>query len=281
MEFLHKHKKFFILGLMILSFGLMAFTGRANYEQGVIRSSVGFVLSNGQVLFANIGNWFADRFEFLRNMNDLHAENTRLQEEVNRLQTDLDRLLYLEEENRMLAEIMDLYRHYADYDTVGANIVARAGNNWHDTFTIDRGSNDNISVNMAVLAPGGLAGRVSSVGFNYAVVMPLLEDNSAVAAQGLRTGGWGVVQGDINLSSQGLLRMNYIDADADLAIGDEIITSQTSAIFPPGIRIGEITELGQTAGGMRYAVVRPSVDFGQLSAVLIITDDFEFEFVSE
>ena len=75
--------------------------------------------------------------------------------------------------------------------------------------------------------------------------------------------------------------MNYIDADADLAIGDEIITSQTSAIFPPGIRIGEITELGQTAGGMRYAVVRPSVDFGQLSAVLIITDDFEFEFVSE
>ena len=232
-------------------------------------------------MFANIGNWFADRFDFLRNMNNLHAENIRLQFENDRIQIELDRMLHLDEENRMLAEMMHLYRHYADYATIGANIIARDTTNWHDTFTIDRGRNDGIAINMAVLAPGGLAGRISAVGFNYAVVTPLLEDTSAVASQSLRTGGWGVVQGDINLSSHGLLRMNYIDMDADLAIGDEIITSNTSAIFPPGIRIGEITELGQTAGGMRYAVVSPSVDFSRLSAVLIITDEFEFEFLGE
>lgn len=274
MEFLHRYKKFFIIGLMVLSLAMMAFTGRGDYEQGVIRSSVNFLLSGGQAVFANIGNWFADRLDFLRNMNDLHAENILLQAENDRLQIELDRMLHLDDENRMLAEMVNLYRHYAEYATIGANVVAHDNTNWHNDFTIDRGRNDGIAVNMAVLAPGGLAGRVSAVGFNHAIVTPLLEDNSAVASQGLRAGGWGVVQGDINLSGYGLLRMNYIDMDADLAVGDEIITSGTSAIFPPGIRIGLISEMGQTIGGLRYAIVTPSVDFSRISAVLIITDEF-------
>ncbi|MCL2854236.1 MAG: rod shape-determining protein MreC [Defluviitaleaceae bacterium] len=281
MDFLQKHKKFFIIGLAGLSFIMMAFTGRGGYQQGAMRSSVGFVLSHGQAFFAGIGNWFADRWDFLTTMNDLHAENTRLQDENNQMQMELDRMLHLANENRMLAEMLDLHLHYDNYTTMGANIIAHDTTNWYNNFTIDRGRNDGITVNMAVLAPGGLAGRISAVGFNYAVVTPLFEHTSFVAGQGLRTGDWGMVQGDINLSSQGLLRMNYLGADADLIVGDYIITSSVSSIFPPGIRIGQITDIRQGSGGWRYATIQPAVDFGNLSAVLIITDNFEFIFESE
>jgi rod shape-determining protein MreC len=276
MDFLRKYKKWFIIGLMAVSLVLMAFTGRAGYEQGFIRSSVGFVVSHAQGLFANIGNWFSDRFDFLRNMNDLHAENQRLRAENERLQIELDRFLHLDAEIRILAQIVDLYRHYEDYSGLTANIIAHDPGNWHGGFAINRGSNSGIAENMAVLAPGGLAGRISRVGFNYAVVMPLIEDGTAVAAQGLRTGDFGVVTGDINLSSQGLLRMNHIEQGADLAPGDVLITSDISPIYPPGIRIGHIIEMGQAAGGLRYAIVVPSVDFSALTTVFVITDTFEF-----
>jgi len=277
MEYLRKHKRLFIIGLIVVSLFLMAFTGRQSYEQGFVRSSIGFVITQGQVLFANIGNWFADRLGSISSNTALQAENTLLRAENARLQADLDRFLHLEDENRMLAEMMELHRHYADYATLGANIISRDPGNWSASFIVDRGSRDGVEVNMAVLAPGGLAGRVSLVGFNYAVITPIVEDGAAVTAMGLRTGETGVVTGDVNLASRGLLRMNHIELDADLSPGDVIITSPLSAIFPPGIRVGQVLEMGQTAGGLRYATIAPSVDFNSLTTVFIITDTFGFE----
>ncbi|MCL2350075.1 MAG: rod shape-determining protein MreC [Defluviitaleaceae bacterium] len=275
MEYLHRYKRLFIIGLLMLCVVLMAFTGRQNYQQGWIRSSAMFIVSSGQTAFASIGGWFADRFEFLTNMNSLHAENQLLVAEVVRLQTELNRLHHLDDEIRIMAELVNLNRRYEDYAVLGADIISRNPSNWSSSFTINRGSNDGIAVNMAVLAPDGLAGRVSSVGFNYAAVMPIIEDGSAVAAQSLRTGEGGVVSGDINLSSRGLLRMNHIELTATIDIGDAIISSGTSSIFPPGILIGHVTEMGQTAGVSRYAIITPSVDFARLSAVLVITDLFD------
>ncbi|MDR2166480.1 MAG: rod shape-determining protein MreC [Clostridiales bacterium] len=276
MEFLRRHKKWFIVGLMAAALILMAFTGRQGYEQGFLRSSVGSGIGSAQVLFANIGNWFSDRFEFLRNMNTMHVENQRLRAENERLQADLDRFLHLNEQIRILAEIVDLHLHYDEYNVLAADIIARDPGNWSASFTINRGSSSGLAENMAVLAPGGLVGRVARVGFNYSVITPLLEDGTSVAAQSERAGEFGVVSGDINLSSHGLLRMSYIEQGADLSPGDAVITSSLSAIFPPGIRIGHIAEMGQAAGGLRYALVVPAVDFGELTMVLIITDTFEF-----
>ncbi|MCL2170032.1 MAG: rod shape-determining protein MreC [Defluviitaleaceae bacterium] len=277
MEFLRKHKRWFILGLVLLSLSMMAFTGRQGYEQGVIRSSAGFVVTSAQALFSNIGDWFGARLDWFRGMDALIAENRALQAEIYRLEVEVNRFLQLEEEIAMMAEMMELHRHYADYAKIGANIISRDPSNWATSFIVDRGSRDGIEADMAVLAPGGLAGRVSRVGFNYAVITPLIEDGTAVTAVGLRTGEMGVVSGDVSLASRGLLRMNHIDFAADISPGDTVITSTGSVRFPPGLHIGVITEMGQTVGGLRYAIVDPAVDFARIAAVYIITDSFEFE----
>ena len=277
MEYLYKYKRLFIIGLVVVSLALMAFTGRQNYEQGFIRSGIGFVITSGQGFFASIGDWFSARWESMRNSNALQAENQMLRAENDRLQALLDSQLHLENENHAMAELLDLQRHYADFSTVGANIIAHDPSNWTANFTIDRGSRDGVSADMAVIAVGGLTGRVSSAGFNYSIVTPLIQDGAAVTAMGLRTGETGVVTGDVNLASRGLLRMNHIETDANLSPGDVVMTSPMSTIFPPGIRIGRIVEMGQASGGLRYAIVEPEVDFGRISAVLVITDTFEFE----
>ena len=278
MDLIRRHKKIFIIGLCVLSLFLMAFTGRSSYTQGPIRSSIGFVFTSGQALFSNIGNWFSERIGFLTNMNNLQRENQELLAQVEALQTELNRMLHLQEENVALSSLVDLHRHYDNYGVIGADIISHNPSNWSNSFVINIGQNRGIAVDMAVLAPGGLAGRVSSVGFNYAVVTPLLEDGLAVSGQSQRTGDWGMVSGDINLSSYNLLRMDYLDISAGIAPGDAVITSHMSSIYPPGILIGHVVEIGQSTGNLLYATIRPSVDFSSISSVLVITDIFDNNF---
>ena len=272
MEFLHKHKKWFIASLVMVCLVMAAFTGRSSYEQGALRSSANFLIYGGQRGLAGVSNWFGERFDFLRNMNSLFNENLRLTEENERLQLEINRMLHLEEENRLLAELVNLHRRYDDYAVLGADIISHNPGNWYSSFSINRGRRDGIAVNMAVLAPGGLAGRVSLVGYNYAVVTPIVEDNnSAVTAESRRTGDWGIVEGDVNLSSRGLLRMSFIELTATIAVGDEIITSRVSSIYPPGILIGHVVELDGSE-----ALIQPAVDFSRLASVLVITDIFDY-----
>jgi rod shape-determining protein MreC len=129
-----------------------------------------------------------------------------------------------------------------------------------------------MEVDMVAIASGGLVGRISRVGFNYSVVTILLEDNFAIAAQSQRTQAEGVVRGDINLSSHGLLRMTRINPMADIVEGDIIHTSHISSIFPPGIRIGVVQEIGRSSTGEIYAIIDPSVDFSSLSIMFIIVE---------
>jgi len=275
MDFLQRYKKWFIIGLMALSVVMMAFTGRNGYQQGFLRSAFGTVVTSGQSLFSSIGNWFSDRWNFFTSMNQLHHENQRLLSEIDRLEAQLAQQLHLQEQVRNYAELLNMRLLYDDYAMLGADVISHNPSNWSSTVIINRGANDGISVGMAVIASGGFAGRIESVGPNYSVVAMLIEDAVAVSAQSRRTGELGIVRGDVNLSSYGLLRMNYITETADINIGDEIITSSISSMFPPGILIGRVEEVGTVVGGMRYAIIRPAVDFSSVTSVLIITDIFD------
>ena len=280
MNFLNNHKRYFIIGLVIFSFVAMAYSARENYQPGPIERGFGFAVTNVQDFFTGIGDWVADRINFLINMNNLYAENTRLQEQIATYQIENARLLHLDEQIAELSELLAINNRYANYPMLGANIISLDPSNWFDTFIIDRGARDGIARDMAVLAPGGLGGRIYKVGYNYAVVTTLVEDTSSVSAQSRRTGDWGVVRGDINLASHSLLRMEFIDIAADIAIGDEIVTSATSSVYPPGIHIGYVVEINQLSSGMRSAVIKPSVDFTRLTAVSVITELFTHELIS-
>ena len=280
MNFLNNHKRYLIIGLVVFSFIAMAYSARDNYRPGPIERGFGFIVANVQGFFMGAGDWVADRINFFVNMNQLYSENLRLQDQLWLYQIENARLLHLDERIAELSELLEIYNRYADYPMIGANIISQDPSNWFDTFMIDRGANDDIAIDMAVMAPGGLGGRVSKVGWNYAIVTTLVEDTSSVSAQSRRTGDWGMVRGDINLAPHGFLRMELIGEAADITIGDEIVTSATSSVYPPGIHIGYVVEINQLASGMRSAIIEPSVDFTRLTTVLVITELFTHELIS-
>ena len=279
-DFLSRHKKAFIISISAVCLVLLIYSASERYRPGIAENSLGVVVSGVARFFNGIGSWIGDNVSFLLNMSSLAAENEELRAQILRMEMEFGRLLLVEEQNNLLQELMDIQQRYSDFPIIGADIIARDPGNWFDTFMINRGSRDGLQSTMAVLAPGGLAGMVTHVGFNHATVITLIHYTSSVGAQTHRTGDAGIVRGDITLMSDGVARMNFTNPEADFAVGDDVITSSLSSIYPPGIMIGRIIEV-VNEGNTRYAVIQPAVDFSRLQTLLVISELFEFELIDE
>jgi rod shape-determining protein MreC len=119
---------------------------------------------------------------------------------------------------------------------------------------------------MAVLAPGGIVGRVITPTTLASKVQLLIDRNAAVGVLDERSRAQGVAIGDGTTR----LRLEYVAGTADLKVGDSIVTSGIDGIYPKGFVVGQIESVDRGAGEYSRIVIRPSVDFSSLEAVLVI-----------
>jgi len=261
---------------------MMVLSAALREKPTLIEDALGFVIIPAQKFFTGIGNWVEERIEFLSLLNNIAEENKTLRELIAAYETDNARLKLIETENEELTALLDLKRKYPAYKTVGANVISVDPGNWSANFIIDRGRGDGFNKNMVVLAPGGLVGRITETGVNYSKVRAIIDDTNAVSAKSVRTGDTGIVRGDMRFITDGLCRMELIEIDAEIAIGDEIITSNLGEIYPPGLTIGFVTEINADAGGLtKFAVIKPAVDFKNLETVLVIDELFTRNFTDD
>ncbi len=273
MNFLKNHKKFIIPIVSVLCLFMISFSlNRA--EPTFFESGIGYILTPVQEFNTSVIDWISSKFNALSNINEIESENEKLKEEVYSLQMEIDRLKLVEAENKKLSEVLKIDQKYSDYPKVGARIIAKDTSNWYDVFLIDKGSNDGIKKNMVVIASGGLVGKVSETGFNYAKVVSIIDDTDSVGAKSLRTDDIGFVRGDFE--NRGMCKMEYVDNDAEIMAGDEIVTSHLSDIYPPGITIGYVKDIKTDENTLtKCALISPTVDFKHLETVLVITENFK------
>jgi len=188
--------------------------------------------------------------------NLLSLENMQLREneaEVERLRSLLD---YKQAQNDQ-------------YVLEAARVIARSPNNWYKTLTIDKGTASGIDMNMPVINPNGLVGKVVSVSSNSSQIWLMTDREMAVGAILQETRETkGIVEG---LGDNGQLRMINIPYYSPVSEGEKVISSGLSEIYPPGIQIGVIKDIKKDVNGLVLsATVEPSVDFDQLEEVLVI-----------
>lgn len=236
-----------------------------------LREGVSYILVPVSKGMNNVGSWFVDRTDDLKELRDVMAENDQLKNQISELQNK--NALSVQEKNE-LQQLRDLYKidaQYSNYEKVGARIISKDPSNWYSTFTIDKGSKDGIEVDMNVIGNGGLVGIVSKVGENYSIVRSLIDDESNVYAQFASTSDKCIVKGSLKLINDGVLQVFNIDKDAKIKDGDTIVTSNISSKFLPGILIGYVKEIKNDANNLtKSAYVTPVVDFAHLDIVLII-----------
>lgn len=271
LHFLEEHKKKIIAIIAIIIAAAGLFLGGQNLNASALESVVGFVVTPFQDLTTGIGSWVESTAASARERTQLAEENTALREDLARLQEETRRLAEYEKENANLSALLKVAQKYPEYKSTGTKIIAKNPGVWYDTFTIDKGTNDEVSANMVLVAPEGVVGRVLESGSTYSKAQSILDSRSSVPAMSLRTGDLGVVKGDYALMADGLCMMEYIDAEAQIVVGDEIVTSQLSDIYPQGLSIGRVAAIETDANGLtKYAVIEPFVDLKHLGTLLVI-----------
>lgn len=202
------------------------------------------------------------------NLTRLNADNNRLKEEVNQLKLKQLGFDKLEQENASLRQALRFqntspYR----YNLVAAQIIGRAPAPWFSIVEINKGVSAGIKKGEAVVAPGGVVGRIIEVGQLSAKVALLTDPTSSVAAACYESGDFGVVVG----RSSDKLNMKYVGALGKLKNGDRIVTSSVSKVFPPGILIGRVSQAAKREHDLFYQIeIAPAIDFAKLSEVFVV-----------
>ncbi len=260
----------FVLTLMCTVTMLMTFS--TDIFNKPLNTVVGYLIVPFQKGISSVGGWFSTRAEELKDIRALKEENEALKKQVAELIAENIELQQGKYELNQLQALYEMDEQYSGYEKTGARIIARDAGNWYHSFTIDKGSNDGIEVDMNVMADGGLVGRVYSVGPNWAKVVSIINDNTNVSGKILATGDNLIVSGDLELMQKNLISFSQLlDSDGVVTNGDKIVTSDISDKYLPGILIGYINEINIDSNKLtKSGTVTPAVDFEHLSEVLVI-----------
>jgi rod shape-determining protein MreC len=193
-------------------------------------------------------------------------EYKRLREEVTTLTARLAGLDEVLLENSRLAKLLDFKRNLL-FSSVAANVVGRDPANWNATVILDKGKEDGIDMGMPVVSALGVVGKIAEVGQDTAKAILLSDPSFSVVALVKRSREVGLISGTL----QGMSRMRYLSANADVQVGDQIITSKLSSSFPEGILIGDVVEVRSSGNSPAMeCIVRPAVSLSQVEEVLVI-----------
>lgn len=138
-------------------------------------------------------------------------------------------------------------------------------------MVIDRGSDDGVAKDMPVITPAGVVGFISEVYPQSARVQLMLDPRTSVGAivQRPESRVASVVRGNGNVPTEP--QFVNIAKEADILEGDTLVTSGFGSIYPKGLYIGTVVSIHQSDNNfVKYAVIRPAVDFDRLEEVFVI-----------
>jgi rod shape-determining protein MreC len=154
--------------------------------------------------------------------------------------------------------------------TVSARVIAGSPAPGQFTVVIDRGTDDGVRPDMAVIAADGVVGRVvGTPSRSAATVQLLISTNTAAAARLASSGAGGIVRGG---PGDPPLSMDYVSNQAAVPTGEQVVTSGLDQVYPPGFVIGTVESATLGADLYQEIRVRPAVDFSNLQIVLVVLE---------
>ncbi len=257
-----------IIGLTIAFSLIIGSTAQERTETTQVESWLMDIFMPFQTVVYQIGDQGRDLFYSVGEIGNVYNENKRLQEEVETLEQLRVDVELLRQENARLRELLQLDTEESEFVSA-AKVIGRNPDNWFSEVIINRGRVHGIEKDMVVVNSKGLVGRVSKVSDYSSTVVLVTDPDSGVGAKIARSGHSGVVSGQVEQTD--LLLMKFFSRDADVVVGDTVLTSGYGSMYPEGKLIGTVVgRKTDSVGLVTYAVVKPSVDFDRLDEVLVL-----------
>ena len=266
--------KFFIISASVAVFLtvfpiVLSAMGRGD----ILKSGVNLIATPFKSVAAFCGNAVDGFFDYFTEFNRLKDENKALREELLKEQQKNDAADVALAENEWLKKFLLFSQQNPEYLLIEAKTVGRDSGDYIATFTLNKGSNAGIETGMSVITPEGLIGYVSEVGLNYSKVKTLLGADVSVGVICERSGAYGILEGNFGYSEDGLCKMTCAEGDADLQVGDLIVTSGVGSVYSYGLMIGRVSSVEVDKYDRKLtAYVEPIADFSQIYRVMVISE---------
>jgi len=235
--------------------------------------SLTFVFNNDQPQIDAVRRWFVEqlavvqaRIAWYRGLRTLNVESSALRQRATTLMLENAQLREALLENLRLRRLLN-FRDRSTFSLVPARVLAQQEHPFNKEIELNVGSLLGVRRNMPVVTPAGLAGKISRVQ-ELASTIQLLEDNNFKASARIqRSREYGIVEFDERKG----LQLTAVAKNSDVKAGDLVVTSEASALFPPGIRIGVVSDIKLENSSLFMDItITPDVDVSQLEEVFVV-----------
>ncbi len=225
-----------------------------------------WVVSPIQSVFTSTLDSIEEVYDHYFLLVDASKENVQLKNQLNTLAREKH---LLQEEVRRLTRIgrLNEYQTLKSGKSVVATVVGKDATQWVKTVFIDKGTDDGVHENLAVITDAGVVGHVIQAGLNSSKVLLLADRRSAVDTLFRKSRVPGVVVG----LGTDTCEMKYVPVTAEVKAGDWVLSSGLGGVFPKGLVVGRVLSVIQSKQGLFQEIqIAPGADFSRLEEVLVL-----------
>lgn len=199
-------------------------------------------------------------------LREVRDENRSLKEEIDRMRIEQARLRDDASQAHRLQALLEFKQQFIS-QTLAAQVLGSSGSDRSRILYLDKGANDGVREDMAVITPEGVVGKVLRVFANSAQVLAINDATSGAGALLEKSRLQGVVKG----TDAGELRLHYVMVDEKVEVGERVLTSGGDRIYPKGLPLGTVTEVKPGSDLFFNIRVEPAAQLNRLEEVLIVT----------
>jgi len=203
-------------------------------------------------------------------LRGVRAENRELKAQIEQMRLEQVRLSEDAAQAHRLQQLLAFKEQFIA-QTVPAQVIGSSGSDLSRSIYIDKGSNDGIAPDMAVITAGGIVGKVLRAYPSTSLVLLINDQTSGVGAMLEKSRLQGVLQGTAN----GEVVLQRVMNDEQVAVGDAVLSSGGDQIFPKGLPVGTVTKVGAGKEMFLRIQVKPAADLSRLEEVLVVTQKQE------
>ena len=209
-------------------------------------------------------------------LRGVRAENRQLKEQIDQMRLEQVRLSQDAEQARRLQALL-AFKEQTVAKTVAAQVIGSSGSDLSRILYIDKGENDGLKADMAVVTADGVVGKILLASASVAQVLLINDQSSGVGAILEKSRLQGVLRGTPN----GEVILERVMSDEQVTPGEKVLSSGGDQVFPKGMPVGTVTKVSPGHGLFLDIKVKPAADLSRLEEVLVITDKQEREPVAE
>lgn len=265
-----RHKNFWVLAavlfVQVLALGVQVKRPSGAGSVSLIKIWTVRTITPVQKALVHTTDWLQDTWHSYVYLRGLRAENEQLQDENMRLRMGQVRMVQDASQAQRLQALLNFKEQYIS-ETVAAQVIGTSGSETSRVLFIDKGSDDGLKTDMAVITPTGIVGKVMRVFPSTAQVLEINDQTSGVGALLEKSRLQGILKG----TAAGNAMLHYIMSDEKVEVGDTVVTSGGDRIFPKGLPIGTVVSVNPGSDMFLNIRVKPSARLDRVEEVLVIT----------